>query len=162
MTGCHPARDGSESELHDLRKAHGHLDDIKLANEDFTVRALGNQDVEVALTRLVDLAAEHSDWDVDAPWQASVLPATAKLRSTDSPSTASDTLLTCERPTQLIVGGAPRIQPRARRLIDAREDHGILTYRLHLAVPPRIRMGAPIPRIDKQEVEIGMPEIGRG
>lgn len=41
---------------------------------------------------------------------------------------------------------------RARQMLGARED-GVLTYRLRLAVPPRIRMGAPTLRIDKQDIE---------
>lgn len=170
MTGHHPARDGIERELRDLRKAYGRLDEIKLATTGFIVRALGNQDVDVALTRLVDLAIEHSDRDVDAA-MASFGFGVHSEAALDRLAEYSERHLVDPRTvrrwsdagivklTQLIIGAAPWIEPRARQLLDVRED-GILTYRLRLAVPPRIRMGAPILRIDKQEIEIGMPEIG--
>ena len=169
MTSHHPAREGIERELRSLRQAYGPLDDIKLATASFIVRALGNHDVEVAFTRLVDLATEHSDRDVDAA-MASIGLGVRSEAALDRLSEYGERHLVDPRTvrrwsdagiaklTQLIIGSAPWIQPRARQLLDARED-GILTYRLRLAIPPRIRMNTPILRIDKQEIEIGMPEI---
>lgn len=95
MTSHHPAREGIERELRSLRKAYGPLDDIKLATASFIVRALGNHDVGVALTRLVD-------------------PRTVRRWSDAG----------IKKLTQLIIGAAPWIQPRARQLLVAREDAG--------------------------------------
>ncbi len=92
MTSHHPAREGIERELRSLRKAYGPLDDIKLATASFIVRALGNHDVGVALTRLVD-------------------PRTVRRWSDAGIKKLTQT-------------AAPWIQPRARQLLDAREDAG--------------------------------------
>lgn len=157
------------TELRNLRKAYGLLDEAKLAEAGFLVRAFGNQDVEVALTRLVDLAAEHSDRDLDAAMasigygveSAAALDRLAEFseRHLIDPRTVrrwSDAGIT--KLTQLIIGTSPWIQPRARQVLDARED-GMLTYKLRLAIPPRVRMHVPTLRIGNQEIEIGMDEM---
>lgn len=163
------AREAIEHELRGLRKAYGHLDDIKLANAHYIVRALGNQDVAVALTRLIDLAAEHSDREVDAA-MATIGFTVQSEAALDRFSEYGERHLVDARTvrrwsdagivklTQLIIGTAPWIQPRARQLIVSRAD-GVLTYRLRLAVPPRIGMRVPTLYINGQEVEIGVPEI---
>lgn len=163
------ARDAVRAELRGLRKAYGLLDQAKLATAGYVVRALGNRDVDVALTRLTDLAAEYSDRDIDAAMASiglgvgseAALDRLAEFseRHRVDPRTVrrwSDAGIT--KLTQLILGSAPWIQPRARQLIDATPD-GTLTYRLRFAVPPTIRMGAPLLRINDQEVEVGLPEI---
>lgn len=99
------------------------------------MRALGNHDVGVALTRLVDLAAEHSDRDVDAA-MASIGLGMSSEAALDRLSEYGERNLVDPRTvrrrsdaginklTQLIIGAAPWIQPRARQLLVAREDAG--------------------------------------
>lgn len=163
------ARIAIEAELRSLRKAYGRLDSVKLATAGYLVRALGNRDVAVALTRLADLAVEYSDRDVDAAMASIGLGVRSEAaldrlaehseRHQVDPRTVrrwSDAGIT--KLTQLIMGKAPWIQPRARQVIEALTD-GEVRYRLRLAVPPVVRMGAPTLQINGREVEVGMPEI---
>lgn len=156
-------------ELRELRRQVGPLDAVKLTHAGAILSGLGGDDPDVALTRLTDLAAEHADdRDIEAAmvsigWGATATAALDRLsefavQQYVDPRTVrrwSDAGIT--KLALLIIGTALWIQPRARQILT--QDGDQISYGLDLRIPPGLRMDTPHLRVQKQEIEIGMPEI---
>lgn len=158
-----------EGELRDLRKRAGLLDAAKLTQARAIVRGLGGDDPDVALTRLTDLAAEHDDdrdieaaiavigWGVTADASLDRLAEVAVRHYVDPRTVRRWSDAGIKKLASLIVGNAPWIQPRARQILT--QDGENISYGLDLRIPPGLRMDTPHLQVQKQEIEIGMPEI---
>lgn len=157
------------AELRELRKQPGLLDAAKLTSAPALLKGLGGDNADVALVRLVDLAAEHGqDRDIEAAI-ASMGYGVVSESALDRLSEFSETHFVDPRTvrrwsdegirklTLLILGSAPWIQPRARLVLVAAGE--MLQLGVDLRIPPGLAMRTPTFFVGQEQIEIRMPDI---
>lgn len=160
------------AELRELRKAPGCLDDVKLTGALAVTKGLGGDDPEIALGRLVGIAAEQTSdreiqaamasfgWGVQSEASLDRLAEFSERHFVDPRTVRRWSDAGILKLTQLIVGKSPWIQPRAvQRLSESTSE---IFFSLELLLPSNVWMNKPTLSVNDQLVELDIPSLEQG
>jgi hypothetical protein len=163
------AKQAIARELRQLRKVSGPLDAAKLTHARAIIKGFGGDDPDVALTRLVDLAAEHTDdreieaamasigWGITSNSSLGRLAEYSERYFVDPRTVRRWSDVGIRKLTLLILGTAPWIQPRARQVLSVEGEQ--IRIGIDLRIPPNLRMNPPELWIDDRQIEIRVGPI---